>query len=191
MNNYSKLDYKAIGERIRYLREDESQAEFGKKFNRSYLDIGRIERGEVKPTAELLFNICIEYNVNLDWLLTGEGPMKKERATASLESELPEKPSMTMIGMGPDRPFRPEVERIGNILVRKGLINNENLQVALIEQSAMPIEEDEELIQIVELLRHDLPEAKKAILKILKYRKEAKESIKNLLSLDVLTGAVG
>jgi len=182
MYNYSKLDYKAIGERIKYLRGNESQAEFGRKFDRSYMDIGRVERGEVKPTVELLFNICTEYNVSLDWLLTGEGPIKKERGMTFLEPEFPEKPSM--VDKGFSLPFRPEKERIGNIMVRKGLIKSEDLEVALTEQSAMPIEEDEVLIQIIGILRHELPEAKKAILKILKCRREAKESIKSLLSLD-------
>jgi transcriptional regulator with XRE-family HTH domain len=184
MDKYSKLDYKTIGERIKYLRGTASQSEFGRKFNRPYIDIGRVERGEVKPTVELLFNICTECNVTFDWLLTGEGPIRKERATGFFEPEPPQ--NSAVVEKGFSLPFRPEKERIGNIMVRKGLIKSEDLEVALIEQSAMPIEEDEELIHIIGILRHELPEAKKAILKILKYRREAKEGIKSLLSLDDL-----
>jgi len=184
MATYSKIDYKAIGERIKYLRGTASQSEFGRKFNRSYIDIGRVERGEVKPTVELLFNICTEYNVTFDWLITGEGPINKGRATGFFDPEL--LGDSCLVEKGFSLPFRPEEERIGNIMVRKGLIKSEDLEVALVEQSAMPIEEDEELIHIIGILRHELPEAKKAILKILKYRREAKEGIKSLLSLDEL-----
>lgn len=83
---YSELDHASIGERIKSLRGKESQADFGTKFKRSYTDIGRLERGVVKPTPELLFNICTFYDVSIDWLLTGKGEMlAKESAPNSHE----------------------------------------------------------------------------------------------------------
>lgn len=82
MNRYTELDYKRIGERIRELRADESQGEFARKFGLSQVDISRIERGEVKPTPELLYNICIKYARPMAWLLTGEGSMRPEMGVA-------------------------------------------------------------------------------------------------------------
>lgn len=68
---YSKIDYRAVGDRIKTLRGEESQSDFGKKFDKTYMDIGRIERGEVRPSVELLFNICMFYNKDMAWLLMG------------------------------------------------------------------------------------------------------------------------
>ncbi|WKZ32961.1 MAG: helix-turn-helix transcriptional regulator [Thermodesulfobacteriota bacterium] len=83
MNNrdssYKKIDLKALGERIRGLRGVESQGSFAERFGVSQVDVSRLERGSViNPPPELLFNICIRFNVNFDWLLTGEGPKEKE-----------------------------------------------------------------------------------------------------------------
>lgn len=72
MNTYTQLDYRRIGERIKGLRGGESQGEFAKQFNLSQVDISRIERGEVRPSPELLYNICIKYGKPVDWLLIGE-----------------------------------------------------------------------------------------------------------------------
>ncbi len=66
------------------LRGAESQNDFGKKFMLTQADISRIERGDVKPTPELLFNICIFYEKDLEWLLTGEGQMERHIYNAAI-----------------------------------------------------------------------------------------------------------
>jgi transcriptional regulator with XRE-family HTH domain len=76
MHNYTKIDYKLLGKRIRHIRGSESQAEFAKKFFISQTDISRIERGEVRPALDLLYSICIYRNISLYWLLSGSEPMK-------------------------------------------------------------------------------------------------------------------
>ena len=76
MNNikkfYTEIDYKNIGERIKSLRGLKSQEDFAKDFGLSQVDVSRIERGEVKPSTEILYNICIKYEKDLAWILTGE-----------------------------------------------------------------------------------------------------------------------
>lgn len=46
------------------------------------------------------------------------------------------------------------------------------------------VREDLELSEIIDILQHDLPEAKKFVLKILKGRKEIKEGVEGLSGLD-------
>lgn len=87
MNNYAKIDYRAVGERIRQLRTNESQGDFAKKFGLSQVDVSRVERGEVKPTPEFLYNLCITYSINYSWLLAGEGPMNIEPRIATVRTE--------------------------------------------------------------------------------------------------------
>jgi len=76
MNNfekiYTEIDYRSVGERIKSIRGLKSQEEFGKELGLSQVDISRIERGEVKPTPELLYNICINYGKGFPWILTGK-----------------------------------------------------------------------------------------------------------------------
>ena len=69
---YTEIDYRAVGERIKSLRGLKSQEDFGKQFSLAQVDISRIERGEVKPTPELLYNICINYGKDFSWILIGK-----------------------------------------------------------------------------------------------------------------------
>ena len=49
----------------------------------------RYETGERKPDSDFIADICKAYNVNSDWLLSGEGPKHKgDRAAAYPEATL-------------------------------------------------------------------------------------------------------
>jgi len=64
-----------FGGRIKSLREMSglSQEEFGKKIDTKLSAISMWERDQRKPDShELLYRIAKEFNVTLDWLLTGE-----------------------------------------------------------------------------------------------------------------------
>ena len=82
------------------------------------------------------------FRISLDWLLTGEGEMKRGYSPAVVE----------------------EIAKYG------ALYNN--------------VKGDPELEEILEILQNDLPEAKKAVLKILKTRKSLKAGIQELLEID-------
>lgn len=74
-----------------------------------------------------------------------------------------------------------------DIILRKGVetIYIETKPPVVAEPSAIyNVREDAELAEIVDILQHDLPEAKKLVLKILKGRKEFKEGMEGLSVLD-------
>ena len=66
-----------MNERIKEIRKNKklSQLEFGKSLNISQNHISAIEHGSRAVTDRLISDICRIYNVNRDWLITGEGDM--------------------------------------------------------------------------------------------------------------------
>jgi len=71
-----KLDARAIGERIRKLRQrlKMSQAELGKKLKVSQTRISRYEAGHAAPTLKMLVKLAGIFDVPLDYLLFGTEP---------------------------------------------------------------------------------------------------------------------
>ena len=69
-----------IGKRIKQLRKmlDLSQEEFGKKIGKSASAIARYESGSREIDESTLKLIAKEFNVNEEWLKTGEGEMFAE-----------------------------------------------------------------------------------------------------------------
>lgn len=63
-----------LGERLRYARGKDTQAEFGAKLGVHANTLARYEKGERLQLAQLLEQICRQRpNLNPAWLLTGEG----------------------------------------------------------------------------------------------------------------------
>jgi len=74
----SSCPYKAVGRRIRearFLIGNKTQAKFGEEIGGfSAGQIGQVERGRNLPTGELLTALA-KRGINVNWILTGEGPM--------------------------------------------------------------------------------------------------------------------
>ena len=66
--------------RIKQIREywDLTQEEFGKKIGSARNTIANYENGNRNPSNSVIISICREFNVNKDWLRTGNGEMFKE-----------------------------------------------------------------------------------------------------------------
>lgn len=64
-----------IGKRIKEIRNDKklSQREFAKRLTLSQNHISYLEKGIRKITEKFINDLCKEYNVNKEWLLTGTG----------------------------------------------------------------------------------------------------------------------
>lgn len=80
---------KKIGTKIRKLRESLglTQAQMVENFKIGRANYSRIEKGEIFPNAEILHTLNTEFNVSLDWLITGEGrmhPSKKRNLAKEL-----------------------------------------------------------------------------------------------------------
>jgi len=88
-----KHDSNSLGERIKLIRNDASQKDFGVKFGATPNTIRRYESGVNPPDAKFISALCEEYNISPTWLVLGEGPMYRgENAGAEPEPEqAPEK----------------------------------------------------------------------------------------------------
>ena len=71
------------GERIKTLRKSSkinlTLEKFGEKLGVGKTAISKIEKDERGLTNQMLLSICREFNVNEEWLRTGDGEMFKER----------------------------------------------------------------------------------------------------------------
>lgn len=66
-----------MNNRVREIRKtlDLTMDKFGERLGVTKVAISRIESGERNLTDQMIRSICREYNVNEDWLRTGEGEM--------------------------------------------------------------------------------------------------------------------
>ena len=65
------------GEKVKLIRKEKNMTleQFGKKVGVTKQTISRIENGINALTEQMILSICREFNVNEDWLRTGEGEM--------------------------------------------------------------------------------------------------------------------
>ena len=70
-----------LAERLKFFRESLglTQEEFAKKLNTTQAVISNYERGARIPTADFLNRLTETFHLNINWLLTGEGPMFREK----------------------------------------------------------------------------------------------------------------
>ncbi len=68
-------DNNELGDRLKKVRGEESQVDFGNRFALGRNTVIRYESGERTPEASLLKKICTDCDVSPMWLLLGEGPM--------------------------------------------------------------------------------------------------------------------
>ena len=89
-----------ISERFKQLRNElgKSQTEFGAGIGVSRSVINNIERGVTEPSDVFLNHLCVVYNVNREWLETGEGdmfePTTQADETARMIESISESPAM-------------------------------------------------------------------------------------------------
>ncbi len=69
-----------MNKRIRAIRDEQklSQEKFGKIIGVSRDTIANIEAGRIEIKDIYITSICREFNINEEWLRTGEGEMRKE-----------------------------------------------------------------------------------------------------------------
>lgn len=76
----------SIGERFREIRKmlEFNQRKFASELGISQTHISSIELGKDQPSSSLIKLVCMKYNLNEDWLVTGVGTPIKE--TANIET---------------------------------------------------------------------------------------------------------
>jgi transcriptional regulator with XRE-family HTH domain len=77
-------------ERIKELREKLgfNKTEFGKKILIKQSSLSNIESGKFNPSEQTIALICDRFNVNEEWLRTGEGEMFKPISTRTIDERL-------------------------------------------------------------------------------------------------------
>lgn len=82
-------------ERIKHLRKDildKTQESFALELGLSRANIANIENGRIALTDRTLKDICERFNVNKDWVLSGEGeifaPSTKSEEIANFASQI-------------------------------------------------------------------------------------------------------
>lgn len=70
-----------IGERIRKIRKNNhlTQSEMVENLNCGRANYSRIEKGDIMPGLDLMFMLYHNFNISLDWLLTGKGKMGRSK----------------------------------------------------------------------------------------------------------------
>lgn len=76
-----------MNQRIRLLRKSLklTQSNFARKIGIGATAISKLEKGENTPSDQTILSICREFNVNEQWLRTGEGEMFDTSSTFSLD----------------------------------------------------------------------------------------------------------
>lgn len=77
-----------IGDRIRDIRKEKglTQKEFGSKITLAQNYLSQIEKGERDATEKIIKLICFEFNIDENWLRTGDGVMEPTSNTFSLDN---------------------------------------------------------------------------------------------------------
>lgn len=81
-DEYKELSIRAMGRRIRVLREDKeiTREELAEKVNRSATFIADIEYGEKYPSVRSLYQLCQALAVPADYLLAGSSSPRDEES---------------------------------------------------------------------------------------------------------------
>jgi len=69
----------SIGDRVKFIREtlQITQKQFALAINISQGRLSEIEMNKCKPSADTLISLSISYNVNINWVLLGEGDVHR------------------------------------------------------------------------------------------------------------------
>ena len=80
MVEISKTEREAIGNRLREVRiiKNCKQREFANALWTSVVTMSEVENGKKKPGFDLLYNLSKVYNVSLEYMIHGEGPMFRD-----------------------------------------------------------------------------------------------------------------
>lgn len=90
----------SIGDRLKQIRKKAglTQKDFGEKIALKPTAIGQMETGDRNVTERTIILICSTFNINEDWLRTGEGDMENISETFSID-EFAQKRNMSDIDL--------------------------------------------------------------------------------------------
>jgi transcriptional regulator with XRE-family HTH domain len=118
-----------IGERIKELRDNEAQGKFADRLGVSRNTVMRYENGDRQPDAIFITTLCKAYNVNANWLLTGEG--QKHQGTESLAYPV------TTLTLGEHVDLLAKIHNSGNTVLIKAIDANLHAFTEAIDNKAL------------------------------------------------------
>jgi transcriptional regulator with XRE-family HTH domain len=92
-------------ERIKHIRGSLTQTEFAERLGVHKNTIGRYERGDGEPDIGVASKMCLIFGFDPNWLLFGEGPMRRGEAA---ESDM----DAVAVGQAPVAPPASELEEL-------------------------------------------------------------------------------
>jgi transcriptional regulator with XRE-family HTH domain len=75
----TSIDWAAIGVRLREVRGETSQVDFGRLLGVPQNFVSRYEHARARPSVEYLAAVASVRNVSLDWLILGREPRRAAR----------------------------------------------------------------------------------------------------------------
>ncbi|MGE7111271.1 helix-turn-helix domain-containing protein [Lysinibacillus sp. NPDC047702] len=154
-----------INERVRLIRKDlkMNQKEFGKKIVASQNYLSNIENGQNAVTEKIIKIICHEFNVNEEWLRTGEGEMFVQPATFSFDEQI-KKSNLSELEVAIMRGYMELDSDVRKAIVQKveSIIQQRSEIVATTVETDIEAEIEAEIEEELDLFRQELRAEKKA-----------------------------
>ena len=133
-----------IGERIRELRGNESQAQWESRFGVTRNTIRRYESGKNPPDTDFITALCEAYNVNAHWLVTGKGQKylnDTQETPASIAPPAIDKPAPSLpsedLGLGASVELLAKIYNSGNTVLIRAIAANLNAFGEAIDNKAL------------------------------------------------------
>lgn len=145
-----------LGDRLRQLRGQDSQATFGARLKVAQPTIRNYENNERFPDSKFIETVCNEYNVTADWLLFGVGDQKVATVATLQNKQHAEIITSEKIKTGDVASFG-ELRALDKEL-RTALRENAELQAKYADlrvERERWVAERERLLHDNEVLRHD------------------------------------
>ena len=78
----------SIGEKIKFIRQDKglTQAQFGESIGLTKQAVSNVENNLSNPSLDFISKLIVNYNINSNWLIAGEGEPYNKRKNHSREN---------------------------------------------------------------------------------------------------------
>lgn len=127
-----------IGERLRFLRQDNSLSIFAARFGVSKSTLGRYEKGDSQPDAQFLARVCRTLSICPQWLLMGgEQPCQLYVDYCSVDCDYPVAGCLVHNYASPSS-FRPFMDFFQKWVVDQGFELEQLLLVRITEDTMLP-----------------------------------------------------
>ncbi len=163
------------GKRIKLVRGEMSRDAFAQIIGSNRNSLARYESGQGSPPLALVGKICEEFNININWILTGEGQMRRgdqdklttaPPKTADLgqyasDQAIPDMPSDNL-GLGESVELLAKIYTSGNPVLIRAIAANLNAFSEAIDNKILAVNMKERM----EILEAEMDEMKRMVMNL-------------------------